>query len=176
VDYKSLNVSCVHDPFPTPFSDEFLDQVMRNEYYSFTDGFLGYHQVRIVEERRKDYFTTEWGSFSYNVMPFGMKNAPDVFSRIIIVASFRDFIHKFLEVYMDDWTMYSPTKRTHCLLWLMFDHCRQLQISVNLKKCIFCVPFGNMLGHIVCREGALVDPAKVVVILNMPPPTTTKNL
>jgi hypothetical protein len=58
----------------------------------------------------------------------------------------------------------------------MFDHCRQLQISLNLKKCIFCVPFGNMLGHIVCREGVLVDPAKVVVILNMPPPTIAKKL
>jgi hypothetical protein len=58
----------------------------------------------------------------------------------------------------------------------MFDHCRQLQISLNLKKCIFCVPFGNFLGHIVCREGVLVDPAKVVVILNMPPPTSAKQL
>jgi hypothetical protein len=45
VDYKSLNASCVHDPFPTPFSNEVLDQVAINEAYSFTDGFSGYHQV-----------------------------------------------------------------------------------------------------------------------------------
>jgi hypothetical protein len=38
------------------------------------------------------------------------------------------------------------------------------------------VPFGNLLGHIVCREGVLVDPAKVFVILNMPPPTIAKQL
>jgi hypothetical protein len=49
-------------------------------------------------------------------------------------------------------------------------------ISLNLRKCIFCVPFGNLLGHIVCREGVLVDPTKVAVILNMPPPTTVKQL
>jgi hypothetical protein len=73
-------------------------------------GSSGYHQVRIAEEdKKKTKFTTEWGSFAYNVMPFGMKNAPAIFSRIIIV-SFRDFIHKFLEVYMDDWTMYSLLK------------------------------------------------------------------
>jgi hypothetical protein len=30
VDYRILNVSCVHDPFPTPFSDEVLDQVVEN--------------------------------------------------------------------------------------------------------------------------------------------------
>jgi hypothetical protein len=77
VDYMSLNSACVHDPFPTPFSDEVLDQVAGNEAYSFTDGFFGYHQVRIAEEDKKNTtFTTEWGSFSYNVMPFGLKNSP----------------------------------------------------------------------------------------------------
>ena len=40
-DYRSLNNACIHDPFPTPFSDEFLDNVAGNEAYSFTDGFSG---------------------------------------------------------------------------------------------------------------------------------------
>jgi hypothetical protein len=81
-----------------------------------------------------------------------MKNAPTMFLRIVIVV-FQDFIHIFLEVYMDDWTMYSLLKEHIGLLWLIFSHCRNLQISLNLKKCIFCVPFVNMLGHIVCMEG-----------------------
>jgi hypothetical protein len=106
-------------------------------------------------------------------MPFGLKNAPAVFSRIVI-ATFREFIHKFVEVYMDDWMVYNLLKYHVGLLWLMFDRCREMQISLNLRKCIFCVPHGNLLGHIVCREGVLVDPAKVVVILNMPPPTSAK--
>jgi hypothetical protein len=77
----------VHDPFPTPFTDEVLEQVAGKESYSFTDGFSGYHQVRIVEEdKNKTTFITEWGSFAYNVMPFGLKNAPAVFSRIVIAA------------------------------------------------------------------------------------------
>jgi len=45
VDYRSLNNAYVHDPFPTPFSDEFLNNVAGNEAYSFTNGFSGYHQV-----------------------------------------------------------------------------------------------------------------------------------
>jgi len=98
VDYKILNVACVHDPFLTPFSDEVLDQVARNEAYSFTNGFYGYRQVRITEEdKKKTTFTTEWGSFSYNVMPFGLKNSTTIFSRIVI-ATFHDFIHQFLKV------------------------------------------------------------------------------
>jgi hypothetical protein len=72
--------------------------------------------------------------------------------------------------------VYSLLKEHVALLRLMFDRCRELQISLNLRKCIFCVPHGNLLGHIVCREGVLVDPTKVVVIVNMPPPTSAKKL
>jgi hypothetical protein len=56
----------------------------------------------------------------------------------------------------------------------MFDQCKELRICLNLRKCIFCVPQGNLLGHMVCQEGVLVDPAKVAAILNMPPPTSAK--
>jgi hypothetical protein len=77
---------------------------------------------------------------------------------------------------MDDWTIYSLPKERVALLRLMFDRCRELQISLNLRKCIFCVPHGNLLGLIVCREGVLVDLAKVAVIVNMPPPMSAKQL
>jgi hypothetical protein len=72
--------------------------------------------------------------------------------------------------------MQSLLKEHVTLLWLMFDQCRELQIHLNLIKYILCVPHGNLLGHIVCQEGVLVDPTKVAVILNMPPPTSAKQL
>ena len=50
VDLRGLNAACVHDPFPTPFTDEVLENVGGKEAYSFTDGFSGYHQVIIAEE------------------------------------------------------------------------------------------------------------------------------
>lgn len=50
VDYRELNVVCVIDPFPTPFTEEILEGVTGCEIYSFTDGFLGYHQVQIAKE------------------------------------------------------------------------------------------------------------------------------
>jgi hypothetical protein len=102
-------------------------------------------------------------------MPFGLKNAPAIFSRVV-VASFKDFIHKFLEVYLDDWTMFSLLKDHVEVLRLMLDRCRQCHISLNIKKCIFNAPFGILLGHVVCKQGLLVDPAKIVVIVNLPPP------
>ena len=58
----------------------------------------------------------------------------------------------------------------------MFDRCRKLQISLNLKKCIFAVPFGTLLGHMVCKKGVCVDPAKVVMIIHMEAPETVNQL
>ncbi|KAH9319238.1 hypothetical protein KI387_021007, partial [Taxus chinensis] len=44
VDYRELNVACVTDPFPMPFTEEILEGVAGCKIYSFTDGFSGYHQ------------------------------------------------------------------------------------------------------------------------------------
>ena len=106
-------------------------------------------------------------------MPFGLKNAPAMFSRVVI-STFKEFIHKFLEVYIDDWTMYGLLKDHISSLILMLDKCRQHQISLNLKKCIFCAPFGILLGHIVCKQGLMVDPAKIAIIVNLPPLKSVK--
>ena len=80
-DLRKLNDASLHDPFPTPFTDEVLDNVGGQEVYSFTNGFSRYHHIRIHEEdRNKTTFSIEWGSFQYTVMPFGLKNAPAIFS------------------------------------------------------------------------------------------------
>ena len=53
VDLIKLNDASVHDPFPTPFNNEVLDNVGGQEVYSFTDGFSGYHQIGIHKEDRQ---------------------------------------------------------------------------------------------------------------------------
>jgi len=151
IDLRKLNDACVHDPFPTPFTDEVLENVGGQDAYSFTDGFFGYHQIKIAsEDMSKTTFTIEWGSFQYIVMSFGVKNALMIFSSVV-VTTFKKFIHKFLEVYFDDWTIFGLLKKHVSSLRLMLDICRKYQISLNLKKCIFCVPYGILLGHIVYK-------------------------
>ena len=60
VDLRKLNDASVHDPFPTPFIDEVLDNVGGKELYSFIDGFSGYHQIRIhKDDRHKTMFAIE---------------------------------------------------------------------------------------------------------------------
>ena len=106
VDLRKLNDACLHDPFPTPFTDEVLESVKGKEMCSFTYGFSSYHQVRIAKEDcQKITFVTKWGCYQYTVMPFGLKNGPAIFSRIV-VSTFKYFIHKFIEVKFDDCTMF----------------------------------------------------------------------
>ena len=109
------------------------------------------------------------------MMPFGLKNAPSIFSRVV-VAVFKEFIHKFLEVYFDDWTIFGLMAKHVGALRLMVAKCQEHQNSLNLKKCIFCVPFGILLGHVVCRQGLMVDPTKITIIVNLPPPASIKQL
>jgi hypothetical protein len=53
VDYRSLNIACVHDPFPTPFSDEVLDQVAGNEAILLQMGFLAITRLELLKRTRK---------------------------------------------------------------------------------------------------------------------------
>ena len=97
------------------------------------------------------------------VMPFGLKNAPAIFYRIV-VSAFKDFIHKFLEVYFVDWTVFGLVRDHIENLCMMLERCRRYQIALNLRKCIFCAPFGVLLGHVVCQDEILVDLVKVAII------------
>jgi hypothetical protein len=124
VDLKKLNDACLHDPFPTPFTDEVLDNVGGHEVYSFTDGFSGYHQIWISkEDRHKTTFATEWRSYQYTVMSFVLKNSPAIFSRVVVEA-FKEFLHKFMEAYFDDWNFFSLLQNHIECLRLILDKCR----------------------------------------------------
>ncbi len=94
----------------------------------------------------------------------------------IVIASFKEFIHKFLEVYFDDWTMFGLVKCHVASLHLMLDTWRRYQITLNLKKCLFYVPLRILLGHVLCRKGLMVDPTKIAVIINLEVPRSVKQL
>ena len=111
--FIELNKVTLTDPFPTPYADEILNEVAGHECYSFTDGFSGYNQVPIAKgDQKKTTFVCEFGSFAYNFMPFGLKNAPAIFSRIV-VKTFQEYIYKRMAVYFYDWMIYSMLK-DHC--------------------------------------------------------------
>ena len=112
VHYKKLKVFMVKDHFPLTFTESVLERVGGQEIYSLLDDFSGYNQVQIHhDDQHKTTFATEWGTYDYKVVPFGLTNAPSTFQRLMCHA-FKDFLRKFLEIFMDDLCVYS-TKSEH---------------------------------------------------------------
>jgi hypothetical protein len=112
IDFRWLNKVTITDPFPTPFTNELINEVVGHEFDSFTDGFSGYNQVPMAkEDQHKTTFVCEFGSFAYKVIPFGLKNIPILFSRIVIKA-FQEYLYKTMAVYFDDGLSITYLKRT----------------------------------------------------------------
>ena len=121
---KYLNKVTLDDPFPMHFIDEIINEVEEHECYSFIDRFPGYNQVYIAKENQhKTTFVCEFGFFSYKVMSFGLKNAPEVLSRIV-VKTFQEYLYKTMAVYFDDWMIYYLIKVYIHYLRLMPERCR----------------------------------------------------
>jgi hypothetical protein len=54
--------------------------------------------------------------------------------------------------------------------------CRQNGINLNLEKCAFCVNLRVLIGHIVCHDGLMVDPWKIITITIMLAPTNVMEI
>ena len=58
----------------------------------------------------------------------------------------------------------------------MLECCRQIQLSLNIRKCIFSTPIGILLGHVVCKYGVKVNMGKINIILDLKPPVNQKQI
>ena len=86
---------------------------------------------------------------------------------------FREFIS---EVFLDDFAVYSQEGDHLQYLRLCLEKCRVYRLSLNPAKYVFGVSSGALLGHLVSKDGIVVDPDKVKDILEAPAPTTAKAL
>jgi hypothetical protein len=176
VDYRDINKACPKDNFPTPFVDQIVDDCAGSEIFSLMDGFSGYNQINIApEDQHKTAFICPWGTFAYRKLPFGLKNAGATFQRAMSYA-FHDIKH-IVQPYLDDLPAHSLRRVDHPThLRAIFVRCRFYRIRLNPHKCIFCVESDRLLGFIVSRQGIRVDPLKVEAILNLPPPSSLRQL
>ncbi|CAM8917257.1 unnamed protein product [Rhodiola kirilowii] len=109
IDYRRLNAVTRKDHFPLPFIDQMLDRLAGKPYFCFLDGFSGYNQIPIApEDPEKTTFTCPFGTFAFRRMSFGLCNAPGTFQRVV-PSIFSDMIGTFIEVFMDDFTIYVDT-------------------------------------------------------------------
>eukprot|EP00253_Pinus_taeda_P025549 PITA_25549 len=177
VDYRQLNKATLKDYFPLRFIDQVLDTLGGKSSFSFLDGFSGYNQIRIaLEDQDKTTFTCPWGTYAYNVFPFGLCNAPATFQRAVL-AIFADLVHDCVEVYMDDFSVYGDSFE-HALTNLekVLKRCIEANLSISNEKCFIMLNEGIVLGHYISSHDIKVDPSKIQIIVDLPIPKTQKEV
>ena len=113
VDFWDLNKANPKDDFPLPHIDMLVDSTVGHSMLSFMDGFSGYNQILMaLEDMEKTSFITEWGTYCYRVMPFGLKNAGATYQRAA-TALFHNMMHRDVEVYVDDMIEKSRDRADH---------------------------------------------------------------
>jgi hypothetical protein len=154
-----------------------LQQVVGSQMMSLLDKFSGYNQIKLKRtDKYKTIIIKHWGTFSYKHMPFGLCNVGANFQRDMHI-SFDDLIDKIIHIYLDDLTVYSKNRLDHfCHLRKVLMRCRKFNISLDPSKSIFGVTKGMLLGNIGSDLGISIDPERVVAILNLPAPTSKKEV
>jgi hypothetical protein len=143
VDYTSLNKACPKDLFPLPHIDQVVHSTVGCETLCFLDAYSGYHQiVMCIADQLATSFITPFGTYCYQTMPFGLKNAGATFQRCMQCV-FGQSIRHIIEEYIDD--MVRRSKKIGDLvpdLTKVFAKLRQHGVKLNPEKCIFGVPRG----------------------------------
>jgi hypothetical protein len=172
IDYRQLNKATIKNQYPLPRIDDLFDQMKGATVFSKIDLRSGYHQLRIKEDDvPKTAFKTRFGHYEFTVLPFGLTNAPGVFMSLMN-GVFREYLDKFVQVFIDDILIYSRTTEEHDEhLRLVLQCLREHKLYGKLSKCSFYQSRIHYLGHVISGEGIAVDPAKVEAIMEWPAPT-----
>ncbi len=137
----------------------------------------GFSQIPVkIEHCPKTAFSTHQGPFKFLKMPFGLKNAPSTFQRIINQC-LSGLIGTQCLVYLDDIVIYSYDFSTHIIkLEKTFQHLREHKFLVQLDKSEFCKTEINYLGYVISDAGIQPNPDKIKCIKNFPAPTSVKQI
>jgi hypothetical protein len=165
LDFRNLNQSPLKDNYPLPKMDHVLEKVVGANIMPMIDVFSGYNQIDVHEDdKEKTAFTTPWGTFMYDKMPFGLMNVGATYQREMNIT-FNGERDKFVVIYLDDLTIFSNFDAKHLVhLKQTFEKCRKFGLSLNPKKSHFAMKEGKILGHIVLKYGIKVDPKRIEAI------------
>nr|GEX50152.1 putative reverse transcriptase domain-containing protein [Tanacetum cinerariifolium] len=151
-------------PWGVPIDDLF-DQLQGSRVYSKIDPRSGYHQLRVREKDiPKTAFRTRYGHYEFQVMSFGLTNAPAVFMDLINRVC-KPYLERFVIVFIDDILIYSKNRKEHegyhkFILKLL----KEEELYAKFSKCKFWLSKVQFLGHVIDSEAIYVDPVKIEAI------------
>jgi hypothetical protein len=167
IDYRALNEVTIKNKYPLSRIEDLFGQLRGASVFSKIDLRSGYHQLRIrPSDITKTTFITKYGLYEFMIMSFGLTNAP-AFFMYLMNSVFMDYLDKPIVVFIDDILIYSQNEQEH------EEHLRKVlqrlwdcQLYAKLGKCEFWISEVLFLGHIINRDRLVVDPKKVVSILD----------
>lgn len=126
-------------------------------------------------DKEKTAFTCHRGLFEFQVMPFGLSNAPAIFQELMSIV-LSDYGH-FAVAYLDDILIFSETVEDHINhLKRVFERLQEQNLRLKLKKCEFFQKETNYLGFTICPDGIKPDQKKCRAIKSLPAPKTVREV
>ncbi|KAI2663508.1 Transposon Tf2-9 polyprotein [Labeo rohita] len=177
IDYRALNDITIKYRYPLPLVPSALEQLRSARFFTKLDLRSAYNLIRIREgDEWKTAFSTATGHYEYLVMPFGLANSPSFF-QAFVNEIFRDMLHRWVIIYIDDILIYSNSYSEHiqhvrAVLQRLIQH----QLYAKEEKCEFHQEKIAFLGYIISPEGIAMDDSKVYAVRNWPCPSTLKEL
>ncbi|KAE8224984.1 hypothetical protein CF326_g7943 [Tilletia indica] len=171
VDYRQLNTATVPDRYPLPHIDAVFDTLTGKTVFSSLDALRGYHQMPVkAEDRWKTAFVCHRGLYQYKTVPFGLRNAPAVFQRLMdrLLAALR---WRHAVVYIDDIVVASKSMEEH--LWALdqlLGRAREFGLRFGPSKCTFAIPSLVLLGRKVSGAGLAVWKDRASAVTTLAPP------
>lgn len=177
VDFRALNAVTTPDVYPLPNIVETLDYLGGCRYFTTLDMTSGYHQIPMAKKsQEKTAFIVDSGLYEYTRMPFGLRNAPASFQRMMD-GVLRGLKPERCLVYLDDIIVFSDTMEGHVeRLRDVFRRLDDAGLSLKIGKCHFASSSVNYLGHVIGNEGIRPEPAKIEAVQSFPVPTCVKEL
>jgi len=177
IDYRGLNAVTTNDIYPIPRIDDYIDALGDAKFFSTLDLKAGYWQIKMDDNsKEKTGFICQDGHFQFNVMPFGLKNAPADFQRLIEIV-LKSMNWRFALAYLDDIVIFSKTFDQHLEhLNSVFNALEEANLRLKPKKCAFLKEKIQFLGFEISPKGITPDKSKIADLLNYQIPKNKKEL
>jgi len=176
VDYTRINDTTAPINFNPINMHDALQSLGTSKVFSTLDLASGFWQVPVdPKSRQKTALTCRAGVFAFNVMPFGLKNAPAVFQNLM--SRVLGDLQWKIALFMSTVIIFSPTFKQHLLdVATVLDALRKANLSVKMSKCQFGQSQVRYSGFLATAEGIKPCPEKVTPIMQVAPPTNRKEL